>query len=362
MPLVVTEHRAHGCDCAQCGGRTQAAFPADVKAPVQYGARIAAFVVYLLHAQFLPQDRLVQMMKDLFGVHLAASTIARMSRDSAERLMPFVAVVTALVAGAPVKHLDETGMRICGKGHWLHIAATTLLTVYRVCSQRGSMMQDLAGIMQPSLRWLRTLASVHDHWKSYYTIANVWHALCNAHHLRELKALIEIEKEDWARKMQILLRRACHATNLAERNDTRLKPELVALFQRRYDKILSEGLAFHQALPPLTPPPAAGKPKRRGRKKLRIGHNLLNRLDTRKQDVLRFLYEPEVPFTNNVAEQAGRMMKVRQKISGCFRSLQGAADFAIHRCVLSTAQKQGWNLLDALAGDVQETIKKIRRA
>ncbi len=172
----------------------------------------------------------------------------------------------------------------------------------------------------------------------YYTLKGVLHALCNAHHLRELKALVEIEKEDWAHKMQRLLRRACHATNLARERGVALKPGLIGLIERRYDLILAQGFVFHEAQPTLIP--AEVKARRRGRRPRRVGHNLLLRLSTRKRDVLRFLIDPLVPFTNNLAERDGRMMKLRQKISGGFRSEQGANEFAVIRSLLSTARKQ----------------------
>ena len=180
QPLVVTEHRAHDCECTACGSNTRALFPDSVNAPVQYGARITAFVIYLLHYQLLPENRLATLMVDLFGVKVATATIARMSRACAERLHGFVETVRDLVAGAPVKHMDETGFRIGGKTQWLHVASTALLTFYRVCAKRGSLLANVVGIV------------VHDHWKPYYTIEGVLHALCNAHHLRELKALVEM--------------------------------------------------------------------------------------------------------------------------------------------------------------------------
>jgi transposase len=348
QPLVVTEHRAHDCQCAVCGTTTRGSFPDGVNAPVQYGARIRSFVVYLLHHQLLPEDRLVELMADLFGVKLAAATIASMSRACAECLRGFAEAVRDLVAGAPVKHMDETGFRIAGKTQWLHVASTALLTFYRVCAKRGSLLADVAGIV------------VHDHWKPYYTMQGVLHALCNAHHLRELKALVEIEKEEWARKMQRLLRRACHATNLARERGVPLKPRLIACFERCYDAILAEGLAFHDAQEPLAQATTKAGGKRRGRVPRRTGHNLLLRLVTRKQDTLRFLHNPAVPFTNNQAERDGRMMKLRQKISGGFRSLEGAIDFATIRSFLSTARKQGWNMIDALTRDPANLAKSLR--
>jgi transposase len=279
-------------------------------------------------------------MADLFGVHLVTATIARISQDCAQRFQGFAVAVCDRVAAAPVKHMDETGFRIpgsspgTGKTQWLHIASTILLTFYRVSPKRGSLLAHVTGIV------------VHDHWKPYYTLKGVLHALCNAHHLRELKALVEIEKEHWARKMQRLLRRACHATNLAHERGVPLKPSLIALIKRCYDTILAEGLAFHEAQPALLR--AVGKGKGRGRQPRRVGHNLLLRLSVRKQDVLRFLSNPDVPFTNNLAERDGRMMKLRQKISGGFRSECGAADFGVIRSLLSTAKKQDWDILQTL--------------
>ena len=342
QPLVVTEHRAHVCRCGSCGAATQASFPEGVAAPVQYGARIAAFVVYLLHGHFLPEDRLAELMGDLFGVRLVPATIARMSHNCARRLQGLMAAVRARVNEAKVKHLDETGFRIGGQTKWLHIASTGLLTFYRISGSRGSVPEHVSGTI------------VHDHWKPYYTMTGVLHALCNTHHLRELKALIDIEKEDWARKMQVLLRRACHATNIARERGVVLTARLIARIQQRYETIIAEGIAFHEAQP------ALGRGQRRGRKPRRVGHNLMLRLQQRSDDVLRFLSDPDVPFTNTQAERDARMMKLRQKISGGFRSRSGADDFAIVRGAISTAKKQKWNILETLTRDPQEMIYALR--
>ena len=346
QPLIVTEHRAHACRCAKCGAETRAVFPAGVTAPVQYGAHIAAVVVYLLHFQFLPEQRLAMLMADLFGVHLVTATIAGMSRSCAARFQSFAAAVRDHVAAAPVKHMDETGFRIGGMTQWLHIASTIWLTFYRVSPKRGSLMENVLGIV------------VHDHWKPYYTLKGVLHALCNAHHLRELKALVEIEKEDWARKMQRLLRRACHATNLAREQGMALSPQFIAMIERCYDAVLTEGFAFHDAQPALI----STARKRMGRRPRRVGHNLLRRLHARKHDVLRFLSDPTVPFTNNMAERDGRMMKLRQKISGGFRSMEGAEDFSVIRSLISTARKQGWDILQTLTSQPGRLIAELRVA
>ncbi len=166
-PLVVTAHRAFACRCGNCGLKTRAAFPEGVAAPVQYGARIAAVVVYLQHLQFLPEKRLAHLMADLRGVSLTTATIASMSRNCAERLEGFATAVRDHVAAAPVKHLDETGFRIGGKTQWLHIASTILLTFYRISSKRGSLPENMVGIV------------VHDHWKPYY---NTRSKTCGTHY------------------------------------------------------------------------------------------------------------------------------------------------------------------------------------
>jgi transposase len=348
QPLIVTEHRAFSCQCQACGATTRAAFPAEVRAPAQYGARIAAFVVYLSHYQLLPEDRLVELMADLFGVKIAAGTIAAMSRNCAGRLRGFVEALRDLIAKAPVKHMDETGFRIAGKTQWLHVASTTLVTFYRTCAKRGEMLANVIGVV------------VHDHWKPYYTMQGVLHALCNAHHLRELKALVEIEKEDWARQMQRLLRRACHVVNLTRERGVALEPRLIGLIERRYDAVVAQGLAFHEAQNPIARAARKDGRERRGRKPRRTGHNLLLRLQTRKEDTLRFLHDPAVPFSNNEAERDGRMMKLRQKISGGFRTSEGAADFATIRSFLSTAKKQGWRIIEALLRPIPEVAASLR--
>jgi len=349
-PLVVTEHRVHACRCACCGEQTRGAFPEGVNAPVQYGPRIAAFATYLQHGQLLPEKRLAATMADLFGVRISTATLANMSRARAGRMRGFVEAVRDLVADAPVKHMDETGFRIGGVLQWLHVASTGLLTFYRACAKRGSLLAGVAGVV------------VHDHWKPYFKMPDVSHALCNAHHLRELKALVEIEKEEWARKMQRLLRRACHATNLARRAGVALKPGLVASIERRYDALVAEGLAFHLAQPPLSRAPPNDGGKRRGRVPLRTGHNLLARFQTRREDTLRFLGDPDVPFSNNLAEGDVRMTKLRQKISGGFRTTDGAEDFATIRSFISTARKQGWNMIEALGKDPDELLRTLRPA
>ncbi len=344
QPVEVTEHRAHRCRCPHCGRHTEASFPDDVTAAAQYGTNMAALVVYLQYGHFIPEDRVVELMRDVFGVDLSTATVAAMGQRKAAAWSGLAGHIGEQVKQAAVKHLDETGLRIAGRLQWLHVASTLLLTFYRASSKRGSVLAGVLGIV------------VHDFWRPYFTMRGVTHALCNAHHLRELKALSEIEKEPWALAMLRCLRHACHAANLARERNEPLKPAFLDWLSAHYDRILAQGFAFHEGQPPL----AMSQRKHRGRTRRRAGHNLLLRLRGHKEDALRFLTNASVPFTNNQAERDIRMMKLKQKISGCFRTQTGANTFATIRTVLSTARKQGWNILDTLIQPADILVQNIR--
>jgi transposase len=343
--LLVTEHQASTYCFAQCGGRTSADFPEGLTSPAQYGARVKAVAVYLNAQQLVPEDRVAQAMQDLFGAGLLCpASVVAWGERKADELAGVVERIAALVAEAPVRNLDETGFRIGGKGQWLHTASTPTLTLYRVTEKRGDVTADLQGGVV-----------VHDHFKPYYSLPGVEHALCNAHHLRELKALIEIEKEPWAWQMRALLLDALEAVREAVARGARVLADAVRQsLLRRYNNIVRRGLAFHRSQPPLTR--AAGA---RGRSPLRPGHNLLRRLHEFRSDVLRFIHDFTVPFTNNLGEQALRMMKVKMKISGGFRTMAGAQTFARLRSVISTARKQGWNILETLLAPPSTLIQRL---
>jgi len=343
--LEVTEHQVPIYVCACCRGETRAAFPAEVTAHVQYGPRMRAAAIYLNAQHLIPEDRVGEIMRDLFGAPLLCpASLAAWGEDKAREWAAVEAAIAARLATAAVRHLDETGFRIGGTTRWLHTVSTAAMTYYRVCEQRGAMFDSLRGGV-----------IVHDHFKPYFTLEKVEHALCNAHHLRELKALIDIEKEPWAKKMSRLLVRAAKQVDRAAAQG---KTELAAGCARRivavYDAILRRGLAFHEAQPPLVRRAGA-----RGRTPKRVGHNLLERLRDHKAEVLRFVFDFAVPFTNNQAEQDIRMMKVKMKISGGFRSWSGAQTFATLRSVLSTARKQGRNILGTLTAPPAASIIEL---
>jgi transposase len=341
--IEVTEHQAAIYCCAGCGCETTAKFPAGVAASTQYGERVRAAAVYLNVQQLIPEDRVAQTMHDLFGAPLLCSaSLTAWVNEKAAALAQVAAHIADLAAVAPVRHLDETGFRIAGRGQWLHTVSTETLTVYRVSQKRGAVPQDLKGGVV-----------VHDHFKPYCGLTGIAHAFCNAHHLRELEALIELDNEPWAPDMRDLLVEANQAVRTArEAGETALPPALVRAFVDRYWEAVRLGLAFHRSLPPL-------KQRAKGRTRRRPGHNLLERLKTYKDDVLRFLQDFAVPFTNNLAERDLRMMKVKMKISGAFRTFAGASAFATLRSVVSTARKRGWNILKTLTAEPQTIIQTL---
>jgi transposase len=332
--LEVTEHRASIYCCAECGRRTTADFPEGVTSPAQYGPRVKAVAIYLNVQQLIPEDRVAQAMQDLFGAgRLCPASLVEWGKKKAVEWAGVAAQIATLLAEAPVRNLDETGLRVGGKLQWLHTASTPALTTYRVTEKRGEVTEGLEGGV-----------IVHDHFKPYYSLPGVEHALCNAHHLRELKALIEIEKESWARQMRDVLVDGVKLVREAlAHGATALTDAIRGSLLRRYKNIVRRGLAFHRQQPPLSRAVGA-----RGRTPLRPGHNLLNRLHQFRRDVVRFLHDFTVPFTNNLGERDLRMMKVKMKISGGFRTMAGAKTFTRLRSVISTARKQGWNILETL--------------
>jgi transposase len=344
-PLIVTEHRAAIHDCPACGRRTRADFPERVVSPAQYGERLKAAAVYLNAQQLVPEERTAQVLQDLFGAAATCgASVAGWVRRKAEALAPVYRGIGACVATAPVRCLDETGFRIAGTTRWLHTASTTTHTFYRAAEPRSAVPEVRGGVV------------VHDHWRAYYGLEDVDHAYCNAHLLRELQAVCELDKEPWAEALRATLLDANEAVRTAKAQGSEaLAPESIKAFEERYWAAVREGLALHRSLPAFDP---STNPKKR--KKQRPAHNLLVRFKTFNQATLRFLTDFAVPFTNNLAEQDLRMMKVKTKISGGFRTPQGAADFASLRSVISSARKQGFNIRKALTLDPERLASDLK--
>lgn len=333
--LEVTEHRAAQVRCPSCQHATRAAFPPEATRPTQYGPRVKAIGVYLLTQQLLPYARACDVLADLLGCPLTVGTLEAAMATGAAQLADIEAQIATALAGAPIVHADETGLRIGGQRHWLHVASTATLTHYAAHRQRGQGATDAIGVLPRVSGRL-----IHDGWAAYrrYSCA---HGLCNAHHLRELTGVEEREGQPWATALKALLREAkAHVAARQAAGATAVCPTVAAAFVARYRDCLAAGLA---ANPP--PPPVPG---RRGRTTRGKTGSLLERLVRYEADVLAFLHDWRVPFDNNQAERDLRMLKVQQKISGTFRSDAGATAFCRLRGYLSTLKKQGQHLLTAL--------------
>lgn len=329
LSYEVTEHRVLEARCT-CGKVHRGEFPGDVAAPVQYGARIKAAVVHLTHQHMMPVARTGELVGDLFGLPISDATVLAINEEAAARLAPTVAAIGEALKTVPVAHADETGMRVAGSLHWLHAMATNTLTWLGSHANRGKKAFDAFGILAAFTGTL-----VHDGLRSYRDLPCV-HALCNAHHLRELVYVFEELGQAWAERMIDLLVEACHEVAAA---GGPLAEERIAHYRVVYALVIADGEAVNPRAP------TSGK---RGRTKQSKALNLIDRLRDHADDVLRFMTDHDVPFSNNIAEQAVRMPKVKQKISGCFRTAAGLETFCTIRSYLATLHKQGGNLFHAL--------------
>jgi len=335
--LLVTEHQAEVKTCA-CGCLNRAAFPPEAAAPVQYGPRIKSAAVYLRDYQLLPSDRLTEIMRDILGCEsLSEGTLANFGADCSRRLEPVDTFIRDLAAKAEVAGFDETGMRAIGSLHWLHTVSTRWLTWYFAHKRRGREAMNAADIL-PDFRG----RAIHDFWDSYIKY-DCNHAFCNAHLLRELIFLWEEQGQKWAKTMiDHLLTIKTTVDTARDAGLTALPAEDLDRFHKRYLRIVETGYDQN----PLTESSAGSK--RRGRRKQSKTRNLLNRFRNHHDGILAFMRDFSVPFDNNLAERDLRMMKLRQKISGTFRSFDALVDFCRIRGYVSTARKNGINVLDAL--------------
>lgn len=341
MQLSCEAHEREIKKCPGCGHENSAEWPgllASESGAAIYGERFRALGVYLTQAQLLPYQRSGDLIEDLFGHRLSAGSLAEWTRKASDALADtdrHVADILANEMGSV--HFDETGLRCEGKNRWLHSASNARLTHLAFHRRRGTEAIEEIGILP---RFQGT--AIHDRWKPYsqYSCS---HGLCGAHLLRDCRFAWEEEKERWARSMHGFLVKTCAGVNRArEQGRSRFNGPTIERLERRYARILKAGHRLHASKNPL---PRSGT---RGRRKQRFGKNLIDALMEHRGSVLRFVRDFSVPFTNNQAERDIRMSKVKIKVSGCFRSEDGARQFCRIRGYLSTARKQGWNLLEAL--------------
>ena len=341
IQMEVTEHQAEIKPCSHCGHLNKAAFPEQVKAPVQYGPRLKAIAVYLRQYQLLPYNRTRELFRDLFSTDLSEGTLTNITDTCSELLEHPIDQILKQLEQSSVVNFDETGSSVYGKRQWLHSASTPNLTYYEIHPKRGSHAMDHMGIL-PNFKG----RAIHDFWKPYFKY-NCDHGLCNAHHLRELIFLHEQHGQRWAKNMIDCLLDIKKAVGEAKTSTDTLFKEQIHKFETRYQNILDKGYNEN----PL--PKKKSTKKKRGRSKKSKARNLLERLDEHRKEVLAFMYDFKVPFDNNLAERDLRMAKVQQKISGTFRSQDGANAFCRIRSYISTVRKNAVNVIDAIGNAFQ---------
>jgi len=336
--LEVTEHRAEVKCCPECGEMSTAEFPAAVTQPVQYGPEIKAQAVYFNQSHFIPLERTAEILADLYGQPMGEATIIAAGQEVADQVEPVQAAVREhLIRTSDPVHFDETGMQVEGKLRWTHVASTEAVTYLATHDNRGAKALEEIGIFP-----YREGKAIHDGYNSYYQFPGVGHGLCNAHHLRELVFVHEQYEQDWAEGLSKLLVEIKAARESAEQEGQQaLSQAQIVDFESRYDRLLEAGYRAN-------PPPAEPTSKKRGRKKQSKPRNLLLRLRDHKQEALAYMYDFKVPFDNNQAERDLRMVKLKQKVSGCLRTKEGAELFCRIRSYTSTARKSGRSPLDAL--------------
>lgn len=341
--LCVTEYRAEILKDAS-GHQYVAPFPDGVTKAAQYGNEVKAQSVYMSQFQLIPQARVQDYFNDQVGLAISKGSIGNFNQDAFDRLEAFEVWAKNALLSSPLNHADETGINVDGKKIWLHNLSNDRATLYHADLQRGKEAMDRMGVL-PDFRG----RLCHDHWKPYYRYENVIHVLCNAHHLRELERVIQEESHGWAGIMKdflLALNEEVHASEGV------LSDERIADCEKRYVAILDQG----EVECPKPPPKELGK---RGRQKKMFSRNLLERLRNFQEDTLRFMREAIVPFTNNQGENDLRMTKVQQKISGCFRSMEGARIFCRIRGFLSTCRKNNVSPTDALRGLFEGKLPKF---
>ena len=330
ITTLVTEWRAEVVEDEQ-GRRHVAPFPEGITRPVQYGIGVKVNAVYMSQFQMVPYNRIEDHFLEQMGIPVSSGSIVNFNRDAYDRLGFFELWVQKALRQEGLLHVDETGINIGGKRCWLHNVSSPGLSHFAPHEKRGSEAIEAIGIL-PGF----TGILCHDHWKPYFHYGR-FHALCNAHHLRELERAWEQDGQQWAQQLSVLLKEANQAVHEA---DGCLDAASAEQYRGRYRELVQRA---EQECP--APPPKNGK---RGRTAKSKSRNLLERLQNFESDVLRFLDDPLVPFTNNQAENDLRMIKVQQKVSGCFRSLEGAKTFCRIRSYITTCRKQGVTATEAL--------------
>ncbi|WP_177428350.1 IS66 family transposase [Candidatus Venteria ishoeyi] len=334
--IEVNTHQTEIKICPACGTKNKGDFPHNVTQPTQYGSGVKTWASYFSTQHFIPTARILQIFKDLTGHGVSEATVLKSCRQLSEKVSPTMSAIKTILLQSPVVCFDEPGIRVEGRLHWLHNASTDTVTYYIIDPKRGQIAIENMEIL-PNY----TGTACHDHWKPYFSYDNCKHSLCNAYHLRELDFLEKQYQQSFASKMADLLLEINQAKYESEADS--FSPIILESYQQRYDAILEEGFSTNPEKPP-----DPNKKSKRGRTKQSPVYNMLKRLRDFKEAVLAFMYDFRALFTNNQAEQDVRMLKVKLKVSGCFRSLTGAEEFVENRAYVSTVRKNDLNVFQAI--------------
>lgn len=336
IKVKVTEHRAEVKICPICKCKNTASFPETLTNTVQYGERLKSVAVYLTQYQLIPYKRSAELIEDLFNHHLSQGSIVTFNQSCHDELEAITNNIrNSITSSTGAVHFDETGMYIDKKRQWLHVASNQNLTYYECHEKRGEKAINEIAIL-PNF----TGTAVHDGFKTYNKYTSCDHALCNAHILRELNGITELQNQEWAKPMKNLLLEIKKEVELSWGALNALPLDKIKDFETKYDKILKAG--FDEDYAKNIELYSGEKVKRS------VSLNLLNRLSGYRKQILAFMYDFDIPFDNNLAERDLRMAKVKQKISGTFRSSAGANAFTRIRGYVSTVRKQGKNALDCI--------------
>ena len=336
IKVEVTEHRAEDKICPHCGCKNEALFPESISQPTQYGPRIKAICTYLSQYQLLPYERTGELFSDLFGIDIAASTVVNTNRVCFDALKSTEDNIKQQITASLVVHFDETGLYVKKDRWWMHAASTKYLTYYAAHPRRGKAATDEIDILPNFMG-----TAVHDSWNTYFRY-DCNHGLCNAHHLRDLKAVEELDKQKWVIDLTSLLMEIKKTVDIKKLTADKLGQNKIDDFKKRYDRIIKAGLCKN----PIDK--VRDKTKKRGRIKQSKAKNLLDRLKEHWRETLSFMYDFSIPFDNSQAERDIRMMKLQQKISGTFRSVEGAKTFCRIRGYISTVRKNSFSVIDAI--------------
>ena len=346
VKVEVIEHLVETRKCVTCTHKTKAGFPVRVKAPVQYGEGVRARAIYLQKYQLLPFERTSEAMRELFGCGIRASTLHNAREKCSHKLIETEARIKAGLQGSAVIGVDETGVRVGGRGQWIHVARTDELTHYAYDARRGKAAMDAIAIL-PEFRG----KMVHDGMTAYERYCQCKHSLCNAHLLRELVYVGEgwPKHREWSGGLIKLLLEIKEEVERARQTGQRqLSQESEQSFIARYEKLVEQAIKMNSEVDSTREKEASEQEQSVKAKPRDPTAGLLRRLDERREEVLRFMTDLEVLFDNNATERDLRMVKLQQKVGGCFRTPEGAETFCRIRSYLSTARKQGHSLLVAI--------------